>query len=75
MITRMLLSLKKTSAKNLGQDWGADGNDESILDPPSSPRVVRGSARFLNPTPPGQVESVISIPMEVIHIRDERYCV
>lgn len=72
MITRMLLSLKRTSAKSLCQSWYAIEINEGLLDSPSSPRVVRGGARFPNPVPHGQIGNVIPIQMEIIHIRDER---
>ena len=71
MITRMLLSLKKTAAKGSDQGWGVSGETDSMLDLPSTPRIIRGSARFSSAISHAQVGN--SIPMEVIHVRDERY--
>jgi len=73
MITRMLLSLKRTAAKGSDQGWGVSGETDSILDLPSTPRIVRGSIRFSNHTSHDQLGNGIPIPMEVIHIRDERF--
>ena len=73
MITRMLLSLKRTAAKGSDQGWGVSGESDSMLDLPSTPRIVRGSVRFSTTVSHAQLGNGISIPMEVIHIRDERY--
>ena len=73
MVTRMLLSLKRTAAKGCDQGWGASGESDSMLDLPSTPRIVRGSVRFSNAVSHTQFGNGISIPMEVIHIRDERH--
>lgn len=69
MITRMLLSLKKVSAKGFGQGWDVEENNESTLDPPVSPRIICGNADFSNPLFRARVDSIV--PMEIIHIRDE----
>ena len=71
MTTRMLLSLKRTCTEEISQGWVLDVTTEFTLDPPSTPRIVRGSARFSNPVR-AEVANAISIPMEVIHIGDER---
>lgn len=73
MVTRMLLSLKRTAAKGSDQGWGASEKSESSLDLPSATGIVRGSVRFSNPKSHAQVGDGITIPMEIIHIRDERY--
>lgn len=73
MITRMLLSLKRTAAKGSDQGWGVSGESDSMLDLPCSPRIVRGSLRFSNALSHAKIGNGIPIPMEVIHIRDERY--
>ncbi|KAF9645360.1 hypothetical protein BDM02DRAFT_586096 [Thelephora ganbajun] len=73
MITRMLISLKKTSAKGLGQGWVLGEKDDSILDPSGSLRVVRDGALSSSHTSHNQLDSVIPIHMEIIHIRGERF--
>jgi len=74
MITRMLLSLKRTAAKGSDQGWGVSGESDSMLDLPSTPRIVRGSVRFSDAAMShAQLGNGIPIPMEVIHVRDERY--
>ena len=72
MITRMLLSLKRTAAKDPDQCWGVSEETDSILDLPSTPRIVRGSVRFSSPVSHSKFGNGIPIPMEVIHIREER---
>jgi len=72
MVTRMLLSLKKSSDKEFFQNLGVDGNNEGTLVPPSSLRIVHGSAGFSSPASRIQVGNVIPIPMEMIRNRDER---
>ena len=71
MITRMLLSLKRTAANTLDQGWGVGGNEESTLDLPSLLRTVHGAPRSSNPVSRAQPGSVFPIPMEIIHIRVE----
>ena len=68
MVTRMLLSLKRTSARDSDQGWGVSGRSESTLDPPTSPGVIHGSVRFSDPIP---LCNVVPISMEVIHVKDE----
>jgi len=73
MVTRMLLSLKRTSAQVPDQDWAVTGRSlESLstLDLPSTPGVIRGNVRFSDPMHLG---NVIPIPMEIIHVKDERH--
>ena len=72
MTTRMLLSLKRTCAEGISQGWVLDVTTECALDPPSTPWIIRGSARFSNPVYRAQVGNGIPISMEVIHIRGER---
>ena len=62
----MLLSLKRASVEGLGQSWRVDDH-ESVLDPPTSPRTLRGVTLYR-----AQVGNVIPIPMETIHTRDEQ---
>jgi len=64
MITRMLLSLKRTSAKGLCRDWDFCDNDEGIL--PSNIRITRSITRFSDPIPRIQSNKVITIAMETL---------
>jgi len=75
MTTRMLLSLKRTCIKDISNDWVLDVTTEGATDPPSTPRIVRGSTRFSNAISKVEIGNAIPIPMEIIHMRDERYCV
>lgn len=73
MTSRMLLSLKRTCIEDISQGWVLDVTTEGPLDPPGTPRMVRGSARFSNPVSKAEVGKATTIAMEVIHVRDERY--
>jgi len=66
MITRMLLSLKRTSAKGLDQGWGVGENDEDDLDLPSNSRITHCTVRFSGPVPRAQGDKAIPIAMEML---------
>ena len=68
----MLLSLKRTSSGGLIQSWDVDENNGGVLESPISPRMVHGDAHFPNSVFRTKVGNAGPIPMEVIHIRDER---
>jgi len=73
MTTRMLLSLKRSCTEDISQDWILDLTTGGVSDPPSTPRIIRGSARFSKPVCRADIGKAASIPMEIIHsIRDER---
>lgn len=73
MVTRMMLSLKRTAVKGVDQDWELFEKSGSMLEPPSTSRTVRGSIRFSDPVSHAKLGSVIPIPMEIIQIKDERH--
>ncbi|KAF9784904.1 hypothetical protein BJ322DRAFT_1060138 [Thelephora terrestris] len=72
MTTRMLLSLKRTSPEDISDGWILDVTTESALEPPSTPQIVHGVNRFSNALSRAEVGKAVPIPLEVIHIRDER---
>lgn len=72
MTTRMLLSLKRSSAEDISYGWVLDVTTETMLEPPNTPRIIHGTTRFSNALPEAEVGRVTQIPMEVIHIKDER---
>jgi hypothetical protein len=76
MTTRMLLSLKRTCIVDISQDWVLDVTTGGATDPPSTPRIIRGSMRFstaMAKVEIGNAAYAAPIPMELIHIRSERY--